>query len=84
MTNDLLVASKDGQGHNCVDNVPLNKLNGNERRHNEKLIKQKKPEWSMNKGHTAALNMDESVIYSKICLKWPLENGRNKDLNDKW
>ena len=22
--------------------------------------------------------------YSKICLKRPLKNGQNKDLNDKW
>ena len=23
-------------------------------------------------------------IYSKICVKWPLKNRQNKDLNDKW
>ena len=24
------------------------------------------------------------IIYSKTCLKWPLKDGQNKDLNDKW
>ena len=22
--------------------------------------------------------------YSKTCVKWPLQNRQNKDLNDKW
>ena len=22
--------------------------------------------------------------YSKTCVKWPLKNRQNKDLNDKW
>ena len=42
MTNALWGASKDGQEHNCVGNVPLNKLNVNERCHDEELIKQKR------------------------------------------
>ena len=23
-------------------------------------------------------------MYSKTCLKWPLKNRQNRDLNDKW
>ena len=24
------------------------------------------------------------AVYSKACLKWPLKNRQNKDINDKW
>ena len=24
------------------------------------------------------------LTYSKTCVKWPLKNRQNKDLNDKW
>ena len=29
-------------------------------------------------------NLHIHVLYSKTCVKWPLKNRQNKDLNDKW
>ena len=26
----------------------------------------------------------ETIKYSETCIKWPLKNRQNKDLNDKW
>ena len=35
--------------------------------------------------YNATLDTDVSImIYSKTCLKQPLKNRQNKDLNDKW
>ena len=28
--------------------------------------------------------VQDIAIYCEICVKWPLKNRQNKDLNDKW
>ena len=29
-------------------------------------------------------NLKIKLKYSKACVKWPIKNRQNKDLNDKW
>ena len=35
-------------------------------------------------GNSIGLKREKDVYYSKTCLKQPLKNRQNKDLNDKW
>ena len=30
------------------------------------------------------MQFEDHNMYSKTCVKWPLQNRQNTDLNDKW